>query len=1114
MTRPLIFHRQLRHISVVREAVSRRTFNEVESVMGQRRLSSSLFSSPSQTAVPLREVARSSLGVQEYLAPKADGNHLSTIRVNNWTKTSNHLLDDEKCPVGSLTAAEDWRCALGCLRWWAKQGSMEGANTSIRILDRLLQELEVSKPEMGRISTEAILKVFDKQIINETLYAWRLGCATGQMEVSPAELVVLLDHYQLLVPDLGLDATTYEIIMEGSAIVGHENEPPVFAESLLDRMIKESDEQPHVRPSLSTFHLVMDLWARDTSSRAPEVVENLFQRMCTLYEANWYHLAPVNHTYLLLIKSLSSSPERAEAILRAMQNATYPGVCCTSDAYTAVIDVWSKSKDKDAIVHAQNLLKEMHELHESGSGSIRPTAASYRSVISCCLRCDDLARALKLFGQMQTQYGDGNLDLRPTNDVYHAMIKYLCTGGFAALSRKEKRNRTEKAQIIFDSMLDQYAAGDSSVQPSTDIYNCLIEGWGACGDGESAEGVLHRMFCDFTDGNLKAAPDAVTLNSALTAWAKSKRPNASSRAESMLHLFLELNQSGHLGVKPDNNCFRSVLNCVARSGSHDAAQRADKLLRKMNDASMQPASDHYNMVMAAWSRSQNKFATDRVGQLFQELEQKYEASGKSLLKPTVYSYTTMISALGKTRHQKSGRKAQSIFDDLMAKYAAGDSSLRPTFVTYMALLSVWAKAGNVERAEKTLNMMLDDFHGGNESAKPQSRAFGTVLLAWSWSKDREAPRRAEALFQQMVELSQSEDTKVTPTTLDAGTVLNSWANSDDYKASERAEHFLRHLWDLSDRGFKDLRPDIACYNSVLKALSRSNANDAAARVQALVEDMSMRFEAGETGLKPGIFARSYQMMTLSRCTRPGSVQEAQDIFDLMVVEYEAGRSEMRPSGWQYNLLIDVYSRSGDGDRAEAVLRAMFDEYATGFEEAKPGICSFNTVLRAWSRSASFDALERAQGVLDVMKNSLEMEALNIKPDVITYNAILSACASSQDAAASDRAETYLKEMKDRYASGDLSCKPNRRTYHEIIRAWTARSDAEGALRAEELLKELLELSKEGGFLPTYSTLSLVVSNMCKSEVADRAERARRILETMNALGMKPQPSLLKKVERC
>ena len=1093
--------------------MSKKTFNQVESV-GQRRLSSSLFSSPIQTAVPLREVALSSLGVQEYLAPKADGNHLNTIRVNNWTKTSDHLLNVETCPFGSLTAAEDWRCALGCLRWWAKQGTIEGANTSIRILDRLLKELEFSKPEMGSISTEAILKVFDRQIINETLYAWRLGCATGQMEISPEELVVLLDYYRLLVPDLGLDATTYEIIMEGSAIVGHENEPPVFAQSLLDRMIKESDEQPNVRPSLSTFHLVMDLWARDSSYRAPEIVEDLFQRMCTLYEANWHHMAPVTHTYLLLMKSLSSSPKRAEEILRAMQNSTYPGVCCTSDAYAAVIDVWSKSKDKDAIVHAQNLLKEMHELHESGSGGIRPTAASYCSVISCCIRCDDLATALELFGQMQTQYGDGNLDLRPTNNVYHALIKYLCTGGFDTLPRKEKRNRTEKAQNIFGSMIDQYAAGDSSVQPTTDIYNCLIEGWAACGDGESAEGVLHRMFCDFTEGNLKAAPDAATLNSTLTAWAKSKRLNASSRAESMLHLFLELNQSGHLDVRPDNNCFRSVLNCVTRSGSHDAAQRADKLLRKMKDASMQPTSDHYNMVMAAWSRSQHKFAADRVGQLFQELEQKYEISGKPPLKPTVYSYTTMISALGKTRHHKSGRKAQSIFDDLMAKFAAGDSSLRPNFVTYMALLSVWAKAGNLERAEKTLNAMLDDFHGGNESAKPQSRAFGTVLLAMSWSKDREAPHRAEALFQQMVELSQRKDTMVTPTTLDAGTVLNSWANSDDYKASQRAEHFLRHMWDLYDIGFKDLKPDIACYNSVLKALSRSNANDAAARVQALVEDMSMRFEAGETGLKPGSFARSYQMMTLSRSPRPGSVQEAQDIFDLMVEEYETGRSEMRPSSWQYNLLIDVYSRSGDGNRAEAVLRAMFDEYATGFEEAKPSICSFNTVLRAWSRAKDPDALKRAQSVLDVMKNPLEMEALKIKPDVITYNAILSACASSEDAGASESAETYLKEMKDRYAAGDLSCKPNRRTYHEIIRAWTARSGAGGALRAEELLNELLVFSKEGGFLPMYSTLSMVVSNMCKSEVADRAERAQRILETMDTLGMKPQLSLLKKVKSC
>jgi pentatricopeptide repeat protein len=75
------------------------------------------------------------------------------------------------------------------------------------------------------------------------------------------------------------------------------------------------------------------------------------------------------------------------------------------------------------------------------------------------------------------------------------------------------------------------------------------------------------------------------------------------------------------------------------------------------------------------------------------------------------------------------------------QYLAGDESLRPNTITYSAVISALARAGQAEQgAEALLEEMDSDYLAGNDSCKPNVISFCVVWDAWSKSESPDAPQ--------------------------------------------------------------------------------------------------------------------------------------------------------------------------------------------------------------------------------------------------------------------------------------------------------------------------------------------------------------------------------------
>ena len=114
------------------------------------------------------------------------------------------------------------------------------------------------------------------------------------------------------------------------------------------------------------------------------------------------------------------------------------------------------------------------------------------------------------------------------------------------------------------------------------------------------------------------------------------------------------------------------------------------------------------------------------------------------------------------------------------QFQDGDMAACPDVIKYTTCISALAKVGHAERAEALLLEMCEDFLGGNEKAKPNSKLFEIVLNSWTGEYGRD---------------------------------------SDPY----RAEGLLRHMWDLhSSQKFRNIQPRSVTYTRIIMCMTSKN----------------------------------------------------------------------------------------------------------------------------------------------------------------------------------------------------------------------------------------------------------------------------------------------------
>lgn len=199
--------------------------------------------------------------------------------------------------------------------------------------------------------------------------------------------------------------------------------------------------------------------------------------------------------------------------------------------------------------------------------------------------------------------------------------------------------------------------------------------------------------------------------------------------------------------------------------------------------------------------------------LFQEMKQRG-------VTPSSVTYILLMTAWAKENRPE---RIETLLKELTQHYQTSKSDrTRPNDKAYTTCLQAWARAGDPERTITILNEWISACDSGLVKNKPKTQEFTAVLLAWVRSGRPDAAKKAELGLQQMLKLAETNTFQCFPDVYSFTLAIRAYAESNQEKAGERAWLLVNKMEQLSKLyPSQSLEPDLLTYHNLIKALIRS-----------------------------------------------------------------------------------------------------------------------------------------------------------------------------------------------------------------------------------------------------------------------------------------------------
>ncbi|KAL7468481.1 hypothetical protein ACHAXS_008706 [Conticribra weissflogii] len=408
-------------------------------------------------------------------------------------------------------------------------------------------------------------------------------------------------------------------------------------------------------------------------------------------------------------------------------------------------------------------------------------------------------------------------------------------------------------------------------------------------------------------------------------------------------------------------------------------------------------------------------------------------------------------------------------------------------------IKAWSNAnvrGSAEKAERILNRLLNnhsiDFHPDIYSfAHCYSAWYRESIFAKEEMRDEKtsstAMKKAEAILQSMKSilmekevvhlLRESEDVRK-----DVNSLLETWTNV--YRSYPGlAENFLCFL-SVQSGGQENLWIDTRSYNIVINAWAKSGNRNSVKQAESLLSQM----EHMDSKVKPNVLSYSGVISCIAQNTQHRmDASHGEEILRRMEVRQENVTGDLKPDNVIYNQVINLYSKSGSegsAEKAEALLNRMKQIANAGNFRATPDIRSYNLVLSAYAN-------EKGPAEAEMILHRIETNG-SIQPNAISYITCMDSYARDGDV---HNALRILSMMEKSFNDGNAEAKPTRRAYTSALNALAKSGRGDAGLRAEALVQTMERLYKAGNKdLEPDTTVYNVLINCHKNSSATKAEQ--------------------------
>lgn len=270
-----------------------------------------------------------------------------------------------------------------------------------------------------------------------------------------------------------------------------------------------------------------------------------------------------------------------------------------------------------------------------------------------------------------------------TEEVLKQMVPAISRWG-----RRKNIGSAERAEELLERLIEESIAGNPCAELTAPMFNAAMNGYAKIGHPQGVVRILRRMEAlqSQYDHLAHLKPDVFSMSTLATAWAKSRSPEAATKALGILN-YMDVQK-----LSPNTITYNAVLHALAMGDQIDKAVQVEDVVRRMerryvDGEDCKPDIYSYQSLIQAWARTSLPGSPQKAEQILRYLDQQSEDGDKGL-SPNVYCFTTTIHAWAKSCEKKRARSAYEILQHMRKRYMENYSKrVKPNVVAFTAVLN-------------------------------------------------------------------------------------------------------------------------------------------------------------------------------------------------------------------------------------------------------------------------------------------------------------------------------------------------------------------------------------------------------------------------------------------
>jgi pentatricopeptide repeat protein len=326
------------------------------------------------------------------------------------------------------------------------------------------------------------------------------------------------------------------------------------------------------------------------------------------------------------------------------------------------------------------------------------------------IRAGDAVGAERILDDIVDTYrvprnGNERLFARPSHDTFQIVMSSI-------VNAKDALERLER--LIHRMKELEETHGWHDLKPKSSIRVLLLQ---ALADSrlflaaKRATRILKDMETS-EDPDMRPTPQCYA--EVLSAWSRSRHPEAAERTQALFQDMLKKYQAGDDSCRPNSKAYGTVLSSYAYSDHPDAPLRALSLLNELDDLHQRfgdkferPNTFHYSAVINAFAERGDVVNARAL------LERMQRRSERDAVGPSAGCYNGLIKAIVNSRAADAGEQAEDVLRNTLPRTGLGS----PDVTTYTICISAWQHSGKPEAADRAERLLRECMQLASESGK-------------------------------------------------------------------------------------------------------------------------------------------------------------------------------------------------------------------------------------------------------------------------------------------------------------------------------------------------------------------------------------------------------------